>query len=45
MSDPNPLAAIPRRGFIASPWHTLSIPLFFYYMVVSAGGLAAKPEG
>jgi hypothetical protein len=36
MSDPNPLPAIPsQRGFIASPWHTLSILLFFLYMVVS----------
>jgi hypothetical protein len=36
MSDPNPSPALPsHRGFIASPWHTLFILLFFFYMVIS----------
>jgi membrane protease YdiL (CAAX protease family) len=36
MTDPNPSpAAPPPRRFIASPWHTLSILLFFAFMVFS----------
>ncbi len=36
MAEPSPSATVPaKRGLIAAPWHTLSILLFFAYMVFS----------